>query len=132
MDSSTLSGNSASASDAGGGIYNAYGALTVDSSTVSGNSASYEGGGIYNDGTLTVDSSTLSGNSAAGVVGSYGSGGGIFNYGALTVDSSTFSGNSASSKAAASSTTARWPWTTAPSAATRVTVTAAASLATAR
>jgi hypothetical protein len=60
---STLSGNSAPASD-GGGIYNDNGTITITNSTLSGNSGPASGGGIYNLGTLTVSNSTLSGNSS--------------------------------------------------------------------
>jgi hypothetical protein len=94
--SSTLSGNSASASGygGGGGIYNS-GTLSIFKSTLSGNSENGygSGGGIGNTGTLTLNSSTLSGNSTNGP--GYGSGGGgIENRGTLTVVASTFSANS--------------------------------------
>jgi CSLREA domain-containing protein len=91
---STLSGNTATTTGAGGGIYN-LGLLTITNSTLSGNSAALDGGGIYNDSnTLTITNSTFSGNSAAQDGG--GSGGGIYSFGGtLTITNSTFSGNSA-------------------------------------
>ena len=76
--SSTLSANSASdPNGGGGGIFNGIdvaSSSTVDiaNSTLSGNSAEAFGGAIINVGTVTLLSSTLSGNSAS-------SGGGIFN-----------------------------------------------------
>src|SRR5207245_2747424 len=56
--------------NAGGGIFNDHGTLTVNNSTVSGNMA-YVGGGIFNDGefgsaTLTITNSTVSGNETFG------------------------------------------------------------------
>jgi hypothetical protein len=56
--SSTLSGNTASAS--GGGIYN-LGTATLEDCTLSGNTAGSAGGGIFNaaSGTLTIDDSTV-------------------------------------------------------------------------
>ena len=107
MTDSTLSGNSASATDInypeyayGGGIY-AYGKATVSRSTLSDNSTTAfggggGGGGIYGGGTLTVSRSTLSDNSAtivAGIVDGDG-GGGILNGGTLSVTRSTLSDNS--------------------------------------
>ncbi len=71
----------------GGGVYNAYGTLTLTNDTLSGNSAA-DGGGIFNYGTATLTNDTLSGNSAA-------DGGGVFNFGILTLTDDTISGNSA-------------------------------------
>jgi hypothetical protein len=68
-----LLGNSAS--QAGGGIYNAGGnghALTVSHCTLSGNVAQDQGGGIYNDGTLNVGHCEIRSNGAI-------EGGGIYN-----------------------------------------------------
>jgi len=86
--------------NAGGGIFNDHGTLTVNNSTVSGNLA-YVGGGIFNDGegefgsaTLTITNSTVSGNETF-------AGGGIYNDGessgsaTLTITDSTLSDNSA-------------------------------------
>jgi parallel beta-helix repeat protein len=59
---------------AGGGIFNVGGTVTVTASTFTGNSATRNGGGIviFASGTVTVTNSTFSGNSAD-------VGGGIFN-----------------------------------------------------
>lgn len=71
----------------GGGIFNAFSALTVSNSTFSQNNASLSGGGIFNDyGTMTVSSSTISQNNGAG-------GGGILNIGTMTMTNSTLSQN---------------------------------------
>lgn len=87
INASVLSGNSA---NIGGAIFNG-GPLTLSLCSLTGNSATLYGGGIYNDNVLTINLSRLSGNSAA-----YG--GGIFNYitGSVTVVGSALSGNSAS------------------------------------
>jgi hypothetical protein len=86
---STLSGNSANASN-GGGIDNAlYGLLTVTDSTLSGNTAGTLGGGISNEnrGTVTVTSCTVSANTAR-------SGGGINNtFGPVTLGNTIVAGN---------------------------------------
>lgn len=77
----------------GGGIYNAFGPLTLTGSTLSGNGASYGagGGGIHNHGgTLTISATTFSGNSAAGSPG-----GAIFSDDTLDITTSTFTSNSA-------------------------------------
>jgi hypothetical protein len=79
----TIRGGSA---DAGGGIYNSYGALTVTSAAFSGNAAD-AGGGVYNSGTLAAVNTTFVGNSASH------EGGGIYNWGALTITNSTLAGN---------------------------------------
>jgi hypothetical protein len=82
LSSSTISGNSSAANNAGGGISNSNsGTVTVSNSTINNNSA-FLGGGISNDGSLTLTNSTLSGNT-----GTYG--GGIYNRGTLTVSNST-------------------------------------------
>src|SRR5690349_17769947 len=52
---STISSNTASGGDGGGGIFNLDGDMTVMNSTISGNRAS-SGGGIYNEG---ADSSRI-------------------------------------------------------------------------
>jgi hypothetical protein len=113
LNSSTVSGNSAT-NGAGGGVFN-NGNLTLNSSTVSGNSATI-GGGIVNNRNLTLENSTVSGNSAtnngggiyiangiialnnstvSGNSATNGIGGGIYNDGTLTLNNITVSGNSA-------------------------------------
>ncbi len=65
------------------------GDLTLENVTVSGGfHQSWNGGGIFNDGTLLLHNSTVSGNLGR-------DGGGVLNRGALTIDSSTLSGNTA-------------------------------------
>lgn len=77
VNSSTLSQNSATGSQGGGGIFSGFHNLTVINSTFSGNAAAGSGGGILSvAGGNTVSTSTFSGNSAAVA------GGGI--YGAFT------------------------------------------------
>ena len=85
-----------SAQDAGGGIYNAAGTVTLVNSTVSGNTA-VTGGGIYNAaGTVTLVNSTVSGNSA----GQFHTGGGIYNAsGRVSLVNSIVRGNSSNSAA---------------------------------
>ena len=85
---STLSGNTANTNGGGGGISNDAGTATVTNSTLSGNTAG-GGGGISNTGTAVVTNSTLSGNTATS------NGGGISNTGTTTVTNSTVSGNTA-------------------------------------
>ena len=77
-------------SDAGGGVYNDNGTLTLTGCTLEGNSASYFGGGVFNDtGTLTLTGCTLTGNSAP-------NGGGVYNtVGTVTLTGCTLEGNSA-------------------------------------
>jgi CSLREA domain-containing protein len=77
--SSTISSNTGSSSQAGGGIWNS-GTLSVTNSTISGNtSPSGDGGGIFNtnainsSSTVTITSSTITNNTA------HGNGGGIDN-----------------------------------------------------
>jgi CSLREA domain-containing protein len=95
-------------SNAGGGIYNEHGTLTVNNCAVSGNTASSIGGGIYNDAfgginaTLTLNNCTVSGNFAGGNTPS-ASGGGIDQQAgnggsaSLAINNSTISGNTADS-----------------------------------
>jgi len=84
----TITGDSG---DAGGGIDNEGGALTVSGCTFVDNSTPFSGSGIDNDGgSVTVDDSTFSGNSAGDFGGGVYIGGGM-----VTVSDSTFSGNSA-------------------------------------
>ena len=100
IQSSTISGNSATGGFNYGGGISADGAVTVTDSTISGNSVSGElstGGGISADGDVTITNSTISGNSATSSAGG-GYGGGIFaNSGDVTITTSTISGNSANS-----------------------------------
>jgi uncharacterized repeat protein (TIGR01451 family) len=76
----------------GGGVYNAFGRLTIEDGTLTGNRAEL-GGAIASlrfDGVLavTIARSTFSGNQAVG-----GSGGAIYNRSTMTVVDSTFEGN---------------------------------------
>ena len=85
--------------NAGGGILNDHGSLTITNSTLSGNTAGL-GGGIYNNGdttaaSLAIVNSTLSANSATvdgGAVYNKGIGGGAAT---LAVTNGTISGNTA-------------------------------------
>ena len=106
----------------GGGVYNCFATVTIDSSILSGNSATSGmgnlgyGGAIYNcpGSTMTIINSTFTRNSAenGGAICNGGTltinnstfreniarhrkGGGIRNYGVLTINNSTFSGNRA-------------------------------------
>ena len=80
--------------NAGGGIYNDSGTVTLKDTVVRGNTASNDGGGIYNyAGTVTLKgSSSVSGNTADQ------RGGGIFSYAGTVAlkNSSSVSGNTAS------------------------------------
>ncbi len=84
----TISGNSA-ATDGGGLYTNDYGTTTLDNCTISGNSASVSGGGLDSyEGTTTLADCTVSGNSASE------NGGGLCNYfGSMTLDNCTITGN---------------------------------------
>jgi hypothetical protein len=96
--SGTFTLNNATVSDnsddlfLGGGIYNAYGTMTVSNSTIAYNR---NGNGVINNlGTMTVSNSTIAGNYFWFDLGpDYG--GGIANHGTLTLNNSTVSGNSA-------------------------------------
>jgi len=84
--------------NAGGGVYNDHGMLSLSNCTLNGNSANSDGGGIYNYGangnaTLSLSNCTLNRNSA-------GYGGGIYNDGdsgnaALSLSNCNLKGNSA-------------------------------------
>jgi len=98
LSSAVLSGNSATN---GGGIWNQFGALTINRSTLSDNSVSHptisgSGGGIFNHGgLLNLAHSTISGNKALGPGGNSDSAGGIItNVGTVNLSSSTITGNS--------------------------------------
>jgi CSLREA domain-containing protein len=87
---STFAGNNAE--DAGAGIANGVGTLTVSNSTFAGNTTMVPfgggpGGAIGNSGTLTLTSSTLFGNSAT-------DGGGISNVGSATLKNTIVAGSS--------------------------------------
>ena len=88
LDHLTIANGTSPASDAGGGIYNKTGTVTISNSTFSGNNAAIFGGGLCNEGgTVTITNSTFSGNNAI-------QGGGVFNdSGTLTVTNSIFSLN---------------------------------------
>lgn len=107
--------------DYGGGIFNNFGTLTLDSSTVSENKAmgrTADGGGIFNNnGTLLLLNSTVSGNTAAGTVAEAG-GGILNNFGTLTLDNSTVIENTAMggrrTEGGSSTTPGPSGWTTPP------------------
>ena len=105
-----------SASNYGGGLYNASGStLSVSDCTISGNSAALDGGGLDDrSGTATLEGCTIGDNSAQYGGGLYnkgratlhlrlhdqrqfyrGIGGGLGNGGTVTVSDCTISGNSA-------------------------------------
>ncbi len=84
VNGSTISGNTAGASD-GGGIQGVY--LQITNSTVSANFAN-DGGGLRGVFNVIVDGSTISGNHAV-------LGGGISAFGSMKVSGSTISGNQA-------------------------------------
>ena len=91
---STVSTNTAGD---GGGINNQLlGTTAVDASTVSANTATNDGGGIWNAGTLNVQNGSTIGGAGAGNQAT-GDGGGICNAfgGTTTVDASTVSANTA-------------------------------------
>ena len=72
LSSTTVSGNTTT--NAGGGVFNQLGAMTMDNSAIQSNTA-YEGGGVYNLATITMtNGSTINYNRAQG-----GAGGGIEN-----------------------------------------------------
>lgn len=88
LDSTTVTGNSATGS--GGGIFSTNeGSVTVYNSTLSGNSSSKRGGGLYSRySSVTLNNSTLTGNSAV-------HGGGIFlgDSSSVTLNNSIVAGN---------------------------------------
>src|SRR5208337_857082 len=85
----TIAGGNRSASNIGGGVFNA-GTLTLAGDVVSGNSAGY-GGGVFNAGTAILTGCTLSGNSATA------SGGGVYSDdgSTLTLINDTITGDKA-------------------------------------
>ena len=95
LDSSTLTGNTATSSTGGGGIYMSFAAastLILINSTVSDNTATGDGGGIK---TCTACSVTLTDSAVSGNTTTNGTGGGIENLGTLILDNTTVSGNTA-------------------------------------
>jgi fibronectin type 3 domain-containing protein len=93
MSGGEISGNSTAASY-GGGVYVNGGTFTMSDGAISGNTASYHGGGVFVEGgTFTMSGGEISGNSTAA---SYG-GGGVFVYsGTFTMSGGAISGNTAS------------------------------------
>jgi len=73
----------------GSGIYNYQGVMGIEDSTISGNVWAIEGGGIFNQGMATIDNSTIISHSVDH------DGGGIYNRGTLVITNSTVSDNSA-------------------------------------
>jgi hypothetical protein len=83
--------------DWGGAAYleNVGGSLTIDKSTVSDNTADDAGAGVYQEeGLLTVTSSTFSGNDSSGGSGKGGGGIGVY-IGDVTIEDSTLTDNAA-------------------------------------
>ncbi len=86
------------AAQEGGGLWNAFGTMTIDGTTITENTASgagsdQGGGGVFNaGGIVNIDNATISVNNADGLAGS---GGGILNdaTGTVTVSNSQVSGN---------------------------------------
>ena len=85
----TISGNSTSANNEGGGIW-CFGAIIINESTISCNIGSH-GAGIYNGGILTINSSIISDNDTSEWFSPRG--GGILSLGTLTINDSIISGN---------------------------------------
>jgi hypothetical protein len=89
---SEISGNTATSTGGGGGIYNWGGLAFVFDSVISDNDSGTTGGGLLNanNGSLTISRTTVSGNDATTL------GGGLFNGdGNILIVESTFSGNTA-------------------------------------
>lgn len=83
----------------GGGVFQAFGILTIRDSSIRGNTA-ISAGGVFSMGTADIESSTISGNTATNVSLNNGDGGGgVVNgaalAGTMTITNSTISGNSA-------------------------------------
>ncbi|MBK8821796.1 MAG: S-layer homology domain-containing protein [Anaerolineales bacterium] len=88
IENTTISGDAAIRSDAGGAVFNDGGTVTVTSSTIQDNYTNNAGAGFYNDGTITIINSTITGNHATGNIG-----GGIYNANTTHIYNSTLSGN---------------------------------------
>jgi hypothetical protein len=93
-----VTANSTIGGDAGGGVSDRDGTLTIDHSTISGNTSGSDGGGVATI-TLQVASAplaTISDSTVSGNTTPFGrSGGGIANTGTMTIERSTISGNTA-------------------------------------
>jgi hypothetical protein len=92
----TVSGNKATDSNGGGGLYNYRNTATIINSTFSGNQSAGAGGAIqvYYTANVTIRNSTITGNTATG------RGGGVnVVSGSLTISSSIIAGNSAGTAA---------------------------------
>jgi hypothetical protein len=94
-DNASVSGNSRSSSDGGGGVTVNNGTFTMEGGTISGNTSSSSdsgGGGVsVNNGTFTMKGGTISGNSSS----AYGGGVYIITRGIFTMSGGTISGNTA-------------------------------------
>jgi hypothetical protein len=102
IQSSTISGNSATGTDSeGGGILAAYlTSLSIAGSEISGNSVSgngVSGGGInvYQSGTATIANSTIAGNGAGGITAAFQGAGLLSDLTSVMISDSTISGNQA-------------------------------------
>ena len=91
---SIIFGNSA-ADNAGGGLYQDSGTLTLTNSTINNNISTTSAGGIFNNGgDLTITNSTINNNEATSGSGGYGGGFTNFDAGTTAITNTTFSGNS--------------------------------------
>jgi Zn-dependent metalloprotease len=88
-DGNTTINDSSVSNNIGGGIGNSSGTLTLNNSTISANVNNSSGGGIGNAGIATLNNSTISGNTLTA-----NSGGGIYNSGSLILNNITISDNS--------------------------------------
>jgi hypothetical protein len=102
IQSSTISGNSATGTDSeGGGILAAYlASLSIAGSEISGNTVSgngVAGGGfnVYQSGTATIANSTIAGNGAGGITGAFEGAGLLSDLTSVMISDSTISGNQA-------------------------------------
>ena len=112
VERSTVSGNTQTGGNPGGGIY-AYYELTLTDSTISDNTAGTDGGGVYvglsysfggtdqHSGPHLIENSTIVGNTAGANGGGVNFCGSAFEADLLTIESSTISGNDAAGTAAA-------------------------------
>jgi Divergent InlB B-repeat domain len=103
----TVSGNTVTAGNSGGGIW-AFNDLTLRDSTVTGNTAGTEGGGVYvgysghngstyyHRGPHLIENSTIAGNTAGSDGGGVSFCGSNYDADRLTIESSTITGNDAS------------------------------------